>query len=220
MTGCFSAEGRAQGVDIGIMVGLIRGWDDNLIESTAEFAAAHAGKGVVALGIAGGGESPTSQEKFARHADEARAAGLKIVPHAGELDGASSVRAALHTLKPDRIAHGIRAVEDESVLLELAQAGIPCDVSIQSNVALQLTESPALHPLPKLLAAGVQVTLGSDDQLLFGDGVLAEYEIARRDLGLTDHQLAAIALTSYKSSGLPKAEIFKADLRIEEWLRN
>jgi adenosine deaminase len=210
------AEGKRRGVDVGFMIGLVRNWNPALVRSAGEFAVAFSGRGVVAIGIAGP-ETPHWQEAYPSICAAARAAGLLVVPHAGELAGPESVSAALK-LRPHRIAHGVRAVEDRYVLSELAVSGVTCDISMQSNVALSIVPSASLHPLPAILSAGVRVTLGSDDQLFFGDGVLAEYEIARDQLRLSDDQLADIAVTSYRSSGAPITSVKAAESGISDWL--
>ena len=212
-----ATEGRRRGVGVGIMIGLIRNLDPAVVSSAGNFAVESAGRGVVALGIAGP-EDAGSYNEYAKICDEARSAGLRVVPHAGELLGAMSVMSALG-LRPDRIAHGVRAVEDPLVLARLAEQAVTCDVCVQSNVALHVVASVSDHPLPALVAAGVPVTLGSDDQLFFGRGILAEYEIARSELMLSDHQIAQIAYTSYRSSGAPTDLVRTAEAAIGDWLQ-
>ncbi|MFC8431895.1 hypothetical protein [Streptomyces sp. NPDC057253] len=153
---------------------------------------------------------PRSPEPFAEAFTIARDAGLISAPHAGELAGPASVRSALDALGAQRIAHGIRAVDDPSLLARLAAQGVVLDVCPTSNVALGVVESLSAHPLPKLLHAGVRCTLNADDPLLFGPGLLEEYATARTTLALTDHQLAAIARTSIESSGAPRTLAEKA----------
>jgi adenosine deaminase len=74
------------------------------------------------------------------------------------------------------------------------------------------------HPLPLLLQAGVRCTLNADDPLLFGAGLLEEYETARSALALTDPQLAETARVSVGSSGAPRALVEDAVTRIGNWL--
>jgi adenosine deaminase len=64
----------------------------------------------------------------------------------------------------------------------------------------------------------VRCSLGADDPLMFGSGLLAEYEVARAELGLTDGQLAGLARTSIETSGAPAPLIAAATARIDGWL--
>jgi adenosine deaminase len=76
----------------------------------------------------------------------------------------------------------------------------------------------ARHPLSALLAAGVGCSLGADDPLMFGAGLLDEYETARGELGLTDRQLAALARTSIRTSGAPASIVAPALAGVDTWL--
>ncbi len=102
---------------MGLMVGIDRSRSTAEAEEAARFAAAHADDGVVSLGLAGSGRDGHEEHaRFARACATARAAGLAVVPHAGLLEGAESVRQALELLCPTRIAHGVRAAEDPGLL--------------------------------------------------------------------------------------------------------
>jgi adenosine deaminase len=117
-----------------------------------------------------------------------------------------------------RIAHGVRAVVDTALVACLAAEGVVLDICPTSNVALGVVESLSAHPLPLLLRAGVRCTLNADDPLLFGPGLLEEYETAGTAFALTDPQLAAIARTSVESSGAPRDLVDDAVKRIDAWL--
>ncbi|MFJ9244731.1 adenosine deaminase [Streptomyces sp. NPDC101776] len=205
------------GIGFGVLVYARRNADPLEAVRTARLAARRAGNGVVSFGLAGD-EAQYAPEPFAQAFTVARDAGLIPAPHAGEFAGPAGVRAALDVLGARRIAHGVRAVEDPALVARLAAEGVVLDVCPSSNVALGVVESLSVHPLPLLLQAGVRCTLNADDPLLFGPGLLDEYETARTTFALTDLQLAAIALTSVESSGAPRATMEDAATRIEEWL--
>jgi adenosine deaminase len=95
----------------------------------------------------------------------------------------------------------VRAVEDPELLEALVDAGVCLDVCPTSNVLLGVFASLDAHPLPQLLDAGVACSINADDPLLFGPGLLEEYELCRTELGLSDEQLAAAARDSIASSG-------------------
>ncbi|MGW1780235.1 adenosine deaminase [Streptomyces sp. NPDC002143] len=205
------------GIGFGVLVFARRNADPSEAVETAHLAARRAGNGVVSFGLAGD-EAQYAPEPFAEAFAIARDAGLISAPHAGELAGPASVRAALDVLGARRIAHGIRAVEDLALIARLSAEGAVLDVCPTSNVALGVVGSLSDHPLPLLLQAGVRCTLNADDPLLFGPGLLDEYETARTTFALTDPQLAAIALISVESSGAPRATVEDAAIRIGEWL--
>lgn len=216
MRDAFDEASAATGVAWGVLIGAVRTDSVALAERMAHFAADHAGDGVVGFGIAGD-EAAVGPEPFARACAVAVEAGLLVVPHAGETMGPPSVRGALD-LGADRLAHGVRAVEDPDLLVRLAAEGITCDVCPTSNVALSVVENLGAHQLPLLLEAGVPVSLGSDDQLFFVNQLADEYELARRSFGLTDPELADIARTSARASGAPGAVVDDLLGAIDAWL--
>jgi aminodeoxyfutalosine deaminase len=106
------------------------------------------------------------------------------VPHAGEAAGAPSVRGALDELHADRIRHGIRAIEDRGLVAELAGRGTVLDVCPLSNLRTGVVRSLEEHPLPQLVAAGVQCSISTDDPAMFDTDLTRDYEAAAA-LGLS-----------------------------------
>jgi adenosine deaminase len=123
-------------------------------------------------------------------------AGLGCSVHAGEHAGPESIRAALALPGVVRISHGVRAVEDPALVAELADRGIVLEVCPTSNVALNVFSTYEDHPLGALRAAGVPVTLGSDDPPYFGTSIGHEYELAHSRLGCTLDDLREITETA------------------------
>ncbi len=107
-------------------------------------------------------------EKFERVFARARAHGLRAVAHAGEEGPPAYIRAALDVLHVERIDHGVRCVEDAELVARLAHERMPLTVCPLSNVKLRVFDSLHRHNVPELLAAGLCVTLNSDDPAYFG----------------------------------------------------
>jgi adenosine deaminase len=205
------------GVEVGAMPTVNRQLDADYAAGIARLAAHYAGRGVVSLGLAYE-ERGFPADRFGAAFRIARDAGLLSAPHAGELVGPESVRAALDVLAADRIQHGVRSVEDPALLDELAGRGTCLDVCPTSNLLLGVVGSLAAHPLPALLAAGVRCSINADDPLLFDTDLLTEYERSRDQIGLSDEQLAACALSSVQASGASDALKRRAATRIDSWL--
>jgi adenosine deaminase len=142
---------------------------------------------------------------------------LISAPHAGELAGPESVYGALDALGARRICHGVRAVEDPALVERLAADEVVLDVCPTSNVMLAVVPSIEEHPLVRLLDAGVGCSLNGDDPLLFGPGLLAEYELVRDTMGLPDERLAQLARSSLVASGAPNTLIAQALTQVQEW---
>jgi adenosine deaminase len=172
---------------------------------------------VVALGL--GGDDTYPAEPFREVFAAAKAAGLRSVPHAGEAAGPESVRDALTLLHADRIGHGIRALDDPELVRELQDARVPLEVCPASNVALGLVPSLEAHPLPRLMDAGVTVTLNTDIPTMTGVSIAAEYENARTVFGFDDDRLASLAAAGVNASFAPLSLQNTLREGIRTWLR-
>jgi adenosine deaminase len=208
---------EARGIGCGWIVSALRDFDPAQAVELAKLAARYAGSGVVSFGLAAD-EALFGPEPFAQAFGIARDAGLISAPHAGELAGPASVYGALDALGAQRICHGVRAIEDPALVERLATDGIVLDVCPTSNVMLAVVPSFDEHPLVRLLEAGVRCTLNGDDPLLFGPGLLAEYELVRNTMGLSDERLAQLARSSLVGSGAPVELVSDGVQLIEEWL--
>ena len=125
-------------------------------------------------------------EKFSRVFARCRDLGLHVVAHAGEEGPPAYIRTALDDLQVQRIDHGVRCVDDHALVSELARRQIPLTVCPLSNLKLCVVPDMSLHPLPRLLQAGLCVTVNSDDPAYFGGYVGENYRAlfdAHPDLG-------------------------------------
>ena len=168
--------------------------------------------GVVALGL-GGDEVGYPPAPFAADFARARQAGLRTVAHAGETTGAETVRESLDLLEAERIGHGVRAWDDPVLVQRLVDLGVPLEVCPTSNLCTRVVPSYAEHPFPALDAAGVLVTINSDDPPLFGTTLTDEFLVLARHWGYDADGVQRIALNGLEASFLP--EIDKSRLRDE-----
>jgi aminodeoxyfutalosine deaminase len=166
---------------------------------TARWVLTQQPEGTVGFGL-GGPEAGVPRARFRQAFSMARAAGLHSVPHAGETGGPEEVWAALRVLGAQRIGHGIRSVRDPRLLVHLADHAIALEVCLTSNVRTQTIGSLATHPLPALVAAGVPVTLGTDDPGMFGTTLNREYSLCHKVFGASRGELADLARTGVRAA--------------------
>jgi adenosine deaminase len=143
-----------------------------------------------------GRTGPLFADAFKRAAND----GLRRTVHAGESSGPEGVWDAINLLGADRIDHGVRAIEDAALVQELAERGIPLGICPTSNVVLGVYPSIAAHPIDKLRAAGVRVSLNTDDLALLGASLVGEYTLCRDTFAWNDETIRAIACTSIEAS--------------------
>jgi adenosine deaminase len=168
----------------------------------ARLAGQYADRGVVGFGLSND-ERRGSTDEFAAAFRIAERAGLRLVPHGGELAGPANVRVCLDRLHAHRLGHGVRATEDPALLAEAVRRGVCFEVCPVSNVALGVYSDLSSVPLPALLEAGATVALGADDPLLFGSRLTGQYATMRAAHDLSDEQLAELACMSIRASCAP-----------------
>lgn len=168
------AAERAHGITLRGIVTCIRHLGPEQARKSAHCAAETAGDWLTGFGIAGD-EMQGQPGDFAYAFDMAREAGLRLTAHAGEWGAAASVRNAWRDLRVERIGHGVQAIDDMALVEELAEAGVTLEVCPGSNVFLGVYPSLARHPVQKLRAAGVKVTVSTDDPPFFHTTMRREY---------------------------------------------
>ena len=192
-------------VRMGMVIDIPRGVPVAEGELSADWAIQARDSGVVAFGL-GGPEVGNPPEVYTNAFARTRRAGLPGVPHAGETDGPASIWGALNALKAVRIGHGVHCLEDPALVAELRGRQIPLEVCPTSNVCLKVAPCIQDHPLPRLLAEGLFVTLGSDDPPMFNTTLTEEYLKIASVFGLGVKEIRALALNGVRASFLPEVE--------------
>ncbi len=160
-----------------------------------------AGDGVIGLGL-GGFETAGPPERFVAAFADARAAGLHVVAHAGEATGPETIWTTLQLLGAERIGHGVSAVLDGALVRHLAENQIPLELCPVSNLRTRVVQSPEAHPFAALDAAGVLVTVNSDDPPMFGTTLADEYRFLAATFGYGATDLARLARNGVVASFL------------------
>ncbi|GGX80442.1 adenosine deaminase [Streptomyces hiroshimensis] len=168
-------------------------------EETARIACELKPEGLVSFGL-GGPEIGVPRPQFKPYFDRAIAEGLHSVPHAGETTGPQTIWDALVDLRAERIGHGTSAPQDPALLAHLAEHRIPLEVCPTSNLATRAVTDLDRHPIKEMVAAGVLVTVNSDDPPMFGTDLNREYGVAARLLELDAAGVADLAKNAVDAS--------------------
>ncbi|MEV8372788.1 adenosine deaminase [Kribbella sp. NPDC056861] len=147
-----------------------------------------------------GDEANFPAQLFAPAFQKARDAGLHVTIHAGEAAGPESVWDAVRHLKAERIGHGVRAAEDPELMEHLARHNITLEVSLTSNTQTGAAPSYAEHQIHTLLAAGVPVTLNTDNPRVSDVKLSQEHRAAVNEVGLAEDQLVQVAEQSVSAA--------------------
>jgi adenosine deaminase len=181
-------------------------------EQIGQIAVDRKDRGVVGLSLAGD-ESKYSAEPFEPIFSAAREAGLGISIHAGEWAGPENVYYAIEVMKAPRIGHGVRVIEDQEVVRLARDRRVAFEICLTSNVQTGVVPSIHEHPLLKMLHAGLQVTLNTDDPGVSDTSLSDEYALAMREFDLSLESLRGLNLAALQAGFLPPAK--KADLESE-----
>jgi adenosine deaminase len=172
--------------------------------------------GVVGIGM-GGSEQAFPPEPFEAVYEKARQLGFHTSAHAGEAAGAASIWGAIRSLRVDRIGHGTRAKEDESLLDYLAEHRIPLEMCPISNVRTGVVDSLEEHPVRRYFERGIIVTINTDDPKMFGNSLAEEFMLLEGKLGFSRDEIRSCILQGIQAAWLPEdrkqqlAEAFRSD---------
>jgi aminodeoxyfutalosine deaminase len=193
------------GVEVRLTPDITRGAPLEDAFEAVRYAIEYRERGIVGVGL-GGEENLYPPEPFEPVFRMVKAGGLASVPHAGEVVGPESVRAAVEVLGADRIRHGIRIEHDPALAREIAARGVVLDVCPISNLRTGAVQSLREHPLPRLIAAGVACSVSTDDPRMFDTDLTREYD-AVTSLGVEPRLLYEAGVAGALCSPASKARL-------------
>ena len=203
------AASQAAAVEFDVVVRLIpsvnRHESPELAEQVIWLAAERMDAGVVGIDLAGN-EAEFPAEPFYGIFKEARQAGLHLSIHAGEWGPAENVREAIEQLGAERIAHGTRVLEDASVTALARERFVPLEVCVTSNYQSGVVSELRAHPLPRMLEAGLNVTVNTDDPSISRITLSHEYHVVAGELGVPVDALCSCILAAGEAAFLTGAE--------------
>lgn len=212
--GAVAKAQRDRGIDVNLIVQIGRGEDLNTAWELVHLAVAHQDRGIVGLDLAGD-ETQYPAYPLADAFRYARSEGLHVTIHAGEAGGPENVREAVQELGAERVGHGVRAVEDSSVLRLLRDRHVTLEICPTSNIQTGIVERLWLHPLPDLLELEIPVSINTDDPSISDTTLTDEYRIAMSAMGLTLDQIKQSIVTAAEASFRPP----HSRQRLADWLR-
>jgi adenosine deaminase len=193
---------RDHGIVTRVIVCGIRTMAPEISLELAKLAVEYRTRGVVGFDLAGG-EAGNSAARHLKAFEYARCNDMACTCHAGEGDGAQSVREAVHICGANRIGHATRLIDDESLTEYVNDRRIALEICLTSNVQTRATDSYETHPLREFYDRGLNVVLNTDNRLMSGTTLVDEYEHAATRLGFGFDELARIALNGFESAFIP-----------------
>lgn len=196
---------RELGVHTRLIASVNRHEPPSLAEEVVRLAIERMDKGIVGLDLAGN-EVHFPAQPFVEIFHAAKSSGLFLTIHAGEWAGPENVRFAIENLQADRIGHGVRVVEDASVIALARERGTAFEVCVTSNYQTGAVSGKPQHPITQMLDAGLNVTLNTDDPSISNICLSDEYRLACEELDLPLNMLYGMILSAAQASFLPPSE--------------
>ncbi len=199
-------------LELGLILSVNRHEGVKFAEQVAHLAVDRKDRGVVGLSLAGD-EVDHSAEPFEPIFSAVREAGLGISIHAGEWAGPENIRYAIEFMGAPRIGHGVRILEDMELVGLARDNRVAFEVCLTSNIQSGAVANIQEHPLPRMLQAGLQVTLNTDDPGVSDTRLSDEYALAITELDLSIESIKGLIMAALQASFLPSNE--KARLESE-----
>lgn len=186
--------------------------DINIAYEIVDLAIAHFGMLVRGIDLAGNETKYPDHQRFTGPFKLAKQAGIHITAHAGEVLGPDSIATALEYLNPERIGHGIHAIEDPEIMKILYNRDIALEVCPTSNLQTGAIQGMIHHPLPDLMNQQLCVTLNTDDPSISDTTLTDEYIISVSAIGLKQNFIYRTLRNSVEAAFIPEEE--------RDWLRD
>ena len=192
-------------IKISLIASVNRHESPELAEQVAWLATEHIKNGLTGLDLAGN-EAEFKSDAFQGIFKEAKQAGLHVTIHAGEWGPAENVRDAIENLGAERIGHGVRVLEDESVTALAKERETVFEVCVTSNYQSGVVKSLPEHPLPRMFEAGLKATVNTDDPSVSRITLAHEYQHISEDLRVQMATLKNSVLVAAQAAFLPEVE--------------
>ena len=202
------------GISVSLIVSVNRHESPQLADQVIGLAASRRAGGIVGIDLAGN-EPHFSALPFAGIFQDAKKEGMRICVHAGEWGGAENVAEAIKFLGAERIGHGIRVLDDPQTVELARENGTYFEVCVTSNYQSGAVNALGAHPLPRLLAAGLNVTLNTDDPSISRITLSDEYRLVCEEMGISRQTLQELVLAAARGSFLPGAKRWRLEQSLQ-----
>ncbi len=203
---------QATGLDAGIILCTLRHHTESQSMETVKLVKEFEGTHIVGYDIAAD-EAGFPIDEHIKSFQFANQHNINCTAHAGEAKGADSVRETLKHFNPKRIGHGVRSIEDPSLLTQLKEQNIHLEICPTSNIQTNVFDTIENHPVDKLYNAGISISINTDSRTISNITLADEYETLEREFnwGKNHFKICNLSAIDHAFS----SEDIKAKLRIK-----
>jgi adenosine deaminase len=218
VVGSAQEAARKHKIQVGLIASVNRHESPELAEQVAWLAVEHIKDGLNGLDLAGN-EAEFKSDPFHGIFKEAKQAGLRVTIHAGEWGPAENIRDAIENLGAERIGHGVRVLEDQNIAALAKERGITFEVCVTSNYQSGVVRSLEEHQLPRMMEAGLNVTVNTDDPSVSRITLTHEYQHIHEKLHVPLDALKGTVIRAAQAAFLPEAEKEKLTASLKQELK-
>ncbi len=201
---------RQTGVEASLILCTLRHFNYDQSMTTAELTKPKGQTRVAGFDIAGD-EAGYSLDAHDDSFGYAHQHGIACTAHAGEASGANSVWEVMQRLQPQRIGHGIRSAEDETLVKHLVEKQIHLEVCPSSNLCTCIYPDLGSHPIDRLYRKGLSLNINTDGRTISDTTLTREFEKVSRQFGWQMDDFYRTQLLAVEAAFLSPAR--KAQLR-------
>ena len=140
---------------------------------------------------------------------------MAITAHASEALGPASVWETLEKVRPSRLGHGVRSIEDPHLVAHLTSSRIHLEVCPTSNLQTGVTPDLPSHPIHRLYRSNVSLGISTDTRTISDITLNQEYAHIEQAFGWTEADFLACNLNALAAAFAPPdvRQVLSARLR-------
>lgn len=192
-------ESEKSGIEVGLILCTLRHFSVDQSLQTVKLVKDFSNKNVVGFDIAAD-EAGFPIDNHIKSFQFARDNNIFCTAHAGEALGADSVINTLKYLKPNRIGHGVRCIEDNSLIEKIKKENIHLEICVTSNMVTKVFNNLKDHPVDFLLNKGISLSINTDGRTISDTTLNKEYVLLNKEFNWLKNKFLEVNINAMKAS--------------------
>ncbi|MGB0487063.1 MAG: adenosine deaminase [Flavobacteriaceae bacterium] len=192
-------ESEKSGIEVGLILCTLRHFSVDQSLQTVKLVKDFSNKNVVGFDIAAD-EAGFPIDNHIKSFQFARDNNIFCTAHAGEALGADSVTNTLKYLKPNRIGHGVRCIEDNSLIEKIKKENIHLEICVTSNMVTKVFNDLKDHPVDFLLNKGISLSINTDGRTISDTTLNKEYVLLNKEFNWLKNKFLEVNINAMKAS--------------------
>jgi len=192
-------ESSKSGIEVGLILCTLRHFSEKQSLETVNLVKVFSKSNIVGFDIAAD-EAGFPLDNHIKAFEYAHKNNIFCTAHAGEALGAESIIDTLKNLKPHRIGHGVRCVENELLLEKIKNENIHLELCLTSNMVTKVFKKIKDHPVDFLFSKGISISINTDGRTISDTTLNKEYKILNKDFKWLKNKFLEINVNAMKAS--------------------